>query len=121
MFKIFTRKPHLAHQLVGEHVDNIYGKPTLRYRCTVCTLTFTRATDANAEQCLGKVCYFAHAAAPQWLMRKEEVEATNRVVTQEPSAYIYNPYMGKKPIITPLYDVRECLELSNTIPLPDLE
>lgn len=118
---LFHRKPRLAHQLVGEQSPNYIGIPMLRYRCSVCTLTFSSAQKANAEQCLGKTCYIAYAVAPQYLMRKEEIEATRRRITQEPSAYIYNPYMSKKPIITPLYDIRECLCLDNAVPLPALE
>lgn len=117
---LFRRK-RLAHQLVAEMTRNIFGKEMLRYRCVVCTLAFSSAKDANEEWCIGKNCYLTSAAAPQYLMRKEEIEATKRRVNQEPSAYVCNPYMMKKPIITPLYDVRECQELDGAIALPVFE
>lgn len=118
---LFHRK-RLAHQIVGEkiHVE-MFNRDEIKYRCTICTLTFSNAREANSEQCIGKTCYLAYTPKPPYLMSKEEIEATRRKVTQEPSAYICNPYFSKKPMYTPLYDVRECVSLENAVLLPDFE
>lgn len=122
---LFTRKPRLAHQIIGEkiHVE-VFNRDEIQYRCTVCNLTFSSAIEANENQCKGKSCYPCYLSRyPIYLMTKDEIEATNRTLRpgQEPAAYAYNDITEKPARFWQLYDVRKAITLENAVPLPDFE
>jgi hypothetical protein len=124
---IFTRKPRLVHQLVATQVDH-----GIVYACSVCTRGFysvKSATEGN-EYCCGKHCYveFTFDKIPAHLKTEEQIKDSGRTIGkgQQPLAYkhyeLIGTMIGPRPIkYYALYDMRECLELDDAIPLPDLE
>lgn len=123
---LFHRKP--AHQLVattGNHSN-------LVYQCSICTRTFSRATSATEgrEYCCGKRCYveWSFSEILAYLMTESEIKATRRTLRkhQQPLAYkhyeLIGTMYGPRPVeYIPLYDVRECQCLDDSIALPAFE
>lgn len=122
MFRRFFRRSP-AHRLVGEQTQFLGGRPGIRYRCEICTLTFDSAQSASKSRCLEKRCYYLYESRPLYLMTRAEIEATGRRLcrVQVVLAYEYNSVWAYPASYTPLYDVREAFALPGAFALPSFE